>query len=262
LFSILSVDKDIDVVKMTHRDWHDLNVLLDAFIDDKNVFGYSPETPAEIRFTVQDILILILFVPIDKNKGEFQLYDFFNSQLTISLDIPDSNEKFHVPLISMLEAQDFIEFDNINYDQILPSYQVVANMNPNLYLRAEWDIHKLLSSYDKTKNEKLLITAEEMANWVYSECCKSNESNECDLPLLLLMQVIRRKRQLSDIEIQKLSALIEKEDENIYKKIGAYLLQDNLSAAQMHFNKLTKEEQDKIRDNPIYIFWKDAKSDY
>ncbi len=42
--------------------------------------------------------------------------------------------------------------------------------------------------------------------------------------------------------------------------IGAYLLLGQQQAAEMHFARLSKSEQNNFKEYPIYHFWKDKKN--
>ncbi len=69
------------------------------------------------------------------------------------------------------------------------------------------------------------------------------------------MQIVKRKRELTLQEVQKLCEIAESSESKEDLKVGAYLLLSNQVAAQVHFNKLTEEEQESFKTYPIYYFW-------
>ena len=114
----------------------------------------------------------------------------------------------------------------------------------------------VLLAYDKSKNDRLIRLAEQMANWILEN---GVDSVEHEIALLNFLQIARRQRSLTLDEIQKLSVITENGDTREDIKVGAYLLLGNQPAAQMHLDKLSKDIQDAFRDYPIFYFWNEQK---
>ena len=69
------------------------------------------------------------------------------------------------------------------------------------------------------------------------------------------LQTIKRERLLSIDEIRHLCDITEDANASEQEKIGAYLLLDNKISAEIHFEKLTAQEQENFKQFPISAFW-------
>ena len=69
------------------------------------------------------------------------------------------------------------------------------------------------------------------------------------------LQVIKRKRNLDKNEIRTLYSIAE--DTTICEdcRVGAYVLLGQQTAAEIHFEKLSKDQQKNFKTYPIYHFW-------
>ena len=253
LFALLNVTKDIDVEKMTANEWREINSLMIAFLDKKPVINVKPNLPTLFRLKIQNIILLLIFKKDNTVEGQYRIYDFFSHYYMIGYDVPDSDEKYFTSIYSIMRVEDYIDIDNIDYEQILPSYQVLAEINPQIYIYANLDMLNILSAYDKTNNQELLRVAEKMADWIYEN---GRESFDKDIALLNVLQIARRQRELNLDEIQKLCDLVENGNTREDIKVGTYLLLGNQAAAQVHLNKLSEQEQDDFKEYPIFKFWK------
>ena len=74
------------------------------------------------------------------------------------------------------------------------------------------------------------------------------------------LQIIKRTRNFNPNEIEKLYKMIENSETREDCLIGAYLLLGQQQAAEMHFARLSKSEQNNFKEYPIYHFWKDKKN--
>lgn len=258
LFTLLNITKNFDIEKATVNEWHEIDNLMRAFLDNQLVSNLKPNLSLFFRLKIQDIIIMLFFVKEEGEEGTYRIYDFFSNRFIFGYDVPDSDEKFFTSNFSVLTVNDYIEVDNIDYDRILPSYQALVEKNPKIYTRANLDMLNILSAYDKTKNEKLLRLAEQMADWIFEN---GADLLGDDIAYLNIKQIARRQRDLTLDEIQKLYAITENGDASEEIKVGAYLLLGNQLAAQMHFNKIAEDIKAAFKEYPIFYFWQEQKED-
>lgn len=145
--------------------------------------------------------------------------------------------------------------NNIDFDVLLPSFQKVEH-HYETFNRANWFLLDLLNAYDKaegTRKEKLLKTCKDFSSWI-SEATE----NELDPPIKILnvLQTTKRYRDFNIDEIGALYSMVENKDTREDCMVGAYLLLEQQQAAEIHFAKLSEEEQRNLKEYPIYHFWK------
>lgn len=87
-----------------------------------------------------------------------------------------------------------------------------------------------------------------------------NEEIDEQLKILNELQIIKRIRSFSSSEIEKLYKMVENSETREDCIIDAYLLLGQQQAAEMHFARLSKLEQDNFKEYPIYHFGKDKKN--
>lgn len=165
----------------------------------------------------------------------------------------NSDDKYITSLYSILKKDDYLQISNIDYDAILPSYQILLKDNPEIFDRANMDMLNMISAYDKNKNANLLRVAKSFAEWIFNEG-KDALTNE--IKLLNILQIVRRERELNIDEIKQLCAITENPQMSEDAKVGAYLLLDNQIAAQIHFDMLDKDIQDDFKKYPIFAFFR------
>ena len=116
----------------------------------------------------------------------------------------------------------------------------------------------LLSAYDKATGERktnLLKTCEDFSDWI-SEA--NNDELDYQVKTLNILQTVKRSRDFNIDEIKALYELIESNEAREDCLVGAYLLLEQQQAAEMHFAKLSEEEQNAFKEYPIYRFWKET----
>lgn len=118
----------------------------------------------------------------------------------------------------------------------------------------------ILNAYDIAqgeRKEKILKTCKDFSEWIFEA---PNEEIDDQVKILNELQIIKRTRNFNPNEIEKLYKMIENSETREDCLIGAYLLLGQQQAAEMHFAKLSKSEQNNFKEYPIYHFWKDKKN--
>ncbi len=191
-----------------------------------------------------------MLITKDEQTNQHIIHDFFNLNLNLFGSLTDDDTPLRISPYSVLEPNDYLYLSNIDYNSILKSYQLILNFNPTVYAYANNDVLKMLLAYDKKNDIKLLDTARNITNWLFEQ---GNIAK--DIVVLNQLQITKRQRQLNKEELIQLCKLTENGEVSEDIKVGAYLLLENQAAAEMHFLKLTSEEQENFKNYPIYKFW-------
>jgi len=105
----------------------------------------------------------------------------------------------------------------------------------------------MLSAYDllNEKDEGLLNCSLKLTDWLLTKNTKIK-----NIIILNKLQIIRRRRELSDDENSLLFEMIKTEDNNTILA-GVYILLNNLLMFKKHYEKLTQLEKEDFDDFPI-----------
>lgn len=255
LFDILNIRQDINLEKLSENDQNGLDTLIEAILY-KKVVDTLPDNIKTIQvITIADLKLLLVFDRKVGKKPRYRVYDYFNSGCVLQYEF--EGKSWESSIYSILKKDGFLNVANINYSKIVSSYKILIAENPTIYDKANYDMLFMLSAYDEgnSKNEELLKSAEEMALWL-----KESDNNlPMSLKTINYYQVIKRKRELNEKEKEDLYQITEDSNIEIFYKVGAYLLLDQMFAAERHFKKLTDIEQKDFLSFPISIFWKNNK---
>jgi hypothetical protein len=243
VLKLLHIQQDINIMTLSEQDMREIYNLITAFIDNKTVCNLRRDLPVITKIKIQDIVLLLVFNETSEGSGEYNIYDFFHSNLVLMYDRLNSDDKYITSLYSILQTDDYLQISNIDYDAMLPSYQILLKDNPEIFDRANMDMLNMISAYDKNKNANLLKVAKSFAEWIFNDC-KDIIPNE--IKLLNILQIVRRERELNIDEIKQLCAITENPKMCEETKVGAYLLLDNQIAAQIHFDLLDKDIQEEF----------------
>jgi hypothetical protein len=254
VLKLLNVQQDIKLSTITEHEQREIHNLITAFVDKKTVRNIRNDLPIVTKIKIQNIVLILVFEETSEGSGEYNIYNFFRSNLVLMYDRLDSDDKYITSQYSILQKDDYIQISNIDYDAILPSYQALLKNNPAIYDRANMDMLNMISAYDENKNAKLLKVAKSFAQWILNE---DKDVLNYDIKLLNFLQIVRRERELNIDEVKQLCAITENSLTREDVKVGAYLLLDNQKAAQIHFQMLDKEMQEAFKTYPIFAFFKE-----
>ena len=251
LLDILNVNDDLYLDGLTKDQKNNIEILIKTFIDKKEITNITTKT----RISVTDLKIsnIVLKLILWKNEnGTHTIHDFFNSDATFWYNEKDKNgtPKIASPY-SALSKDDYLIVSNINYDKIIDSYKKVVALNLEILDQANLDMLQMLLAYDERPDARLLGVAKDIVLWISAE--DKNNSNKINT--LNHLQIIRRERALNTDEKKLLCEIAEDISTSEQEKTGAYLLLNNQVLAEIHFNRLTKEEQEVFMSFPIYKFW-------
>lgn len=252
VLEVLHVKKDMDLSSVTKEDERRINYLISAFVKNQEVGNLKVDLPIRGYLKVCNLNLLLVFSKSKKQRGKYKIYDYFNSNLVFAFDVPDSDEKIPATLYSTLTSDEFINVDNIDYENMIEIFEdIKRNANPNIAETANRIVLNLLLAYDKSKNPEHLIAAEHLNNW---EIHNSEQLNS-KIATINTLQIIKRKRGLYSQELSELCSLVEDPSSDAAIKFCAYLLMDNKVAADIHYQKLSTEYQNELAEEPIFHFY-------
>lgn len=260
VLDMLGCSEDIDINDMKDEDWRNLNRLIIAFLDKKPVKGLRDDLPPVICLKVGKLRFAVCLKKCEE-KGTYEMYDFFKTYIPVAFKDKNNSEKMlPISQFSILHKKDLLTMNNIDFDVLLPSFQKPEH-HYETYNRANWFLLELLNACDKSeglRKEKILKTAVAFSNWI-SEA--PDEELDYQVKILNKLQTVKRCREFNIDEITILYNLVESTNTREDCIVGAYLLLGSQQAAEIHFAKLTEEEQKNFKEFPIYHFWKtDAES--
>lgn len=254
VLDILNCPDDIDVSVLDKEDWRNLNRLIMAFLEQKPISGLKNDLPPIICIKVGK-LRFALCVKSCGEKGTYEITDFFKAECSFAFEGRKKDEMLPISQYAILHDEDFLTLSNIDFDAILPSFQKVVH-HYETFNRANWFLLELLNAYDKAtgwRKEKIMKVCKEFCLWIQDAPV---DELDPDVKTLNILQTTKRWRALTLDEIGSLYAMIERVNVREDCLVGAYLLLDQQYVAQLHYNKLTEEEQNNFKTYPIYHFWK------
>lgn len=258
VLDLLNCDKDIDLSKLSGEDFRNLNRLITAFVDKEPVRNLKPDLPPIIKLSVGELSFALYMKPTDESETTYEIFDFFKTEMSVAYDGKEG-EKLPISQFSLLHTDDFITLDNIRFDILEPSFKKTKK-HYDTFNRANWFMLDLLCAYDKSSSKRtdILNAAKQFDEWIMT-------STEEDLPytvkVLNHLQTVKRERKLIITELAELYKIVENNTTTEEAMVGAYLLLDQQSAAEMHFSKLSQEQQKDFKNYPIYHFWNNNEED-
>lgn len=252
LFNVLGYTGDINLDTLNNSDWRNLYTLITALIDKQPVRGLKDNLSPIQNFNVGKLNFLLYINQHEDDKNIYDIYDFFKIELPM---IYGDNNKNELPIsqYAILDKDCFLNINNIDFDVLLPSFQKVERHN-DVINRANFFLLELLSAYDASHNTRkdILKTAYEFAEWI----AQSSEEELCwQIKKINLLQTIKRERELTKEEQKELYLITESNCSREDYLVAAYLLLNQQTAAEIHFDKLSFDQQEEFKKYPIYHFW-------
>lgn len=253
MFDILGYNQDMDITTLNKKDWDNINTLVSTFVEKKTLTLQEQNLPEFVIFPIQNIEFLLYAKKINDAKGRYQFFDFFKIDYPLKCK-NENGESFFTSQYALLREKELLKIANIQFEKLLPSFQK-QEKNDDTINSAIGFLLQLLLAYDQNNEKKVILnTAKDFADWLISI---SDESFH-DICLLNQLQTLKRFGPLNNTQIRQLYELIESSNQQEEILVGAYLLLDQQTPAEIHFSKLTEEEKTEFRKFPIYHFWKES----
>lgn len=249
LIQLLEINEELQLDQFTDDDKLNLQVLVAAFIHNENVIL---DTDSNENFLINEMKIgnLNIFVIVSKNEnGHYHLKNFFDKN-TIFYSIFDSDGTriFTNPYIS-LKKEEILRASNISFKNIYNSI-ISTDINDVFLLKLNEFILQMIMAYDENQNNEIYLTCLQLLDWLISIDPNSNH-----IYTFNKLQLYKRKRPLTAGEYDYLLDLKANETNQI-NLIAICILMDNFREAEHFFNKLPTTDQELIKSQPIFYFWK------
>lgn len=240
LFQTLNVKKSIDVSRFTEQDFNSLWKLYMYIVENKTL---KTQEIFKDGMSIQKIGDLIFALVITNCDGGKCRYDDFFDEKRFMYKIPDAEGNTHESSVYViLKKEQFMEWANIDYEAIKRSifrvpYNEFHGIGTNMLLL------EMLKAYDITKNEDILNTVIDVADWL-----RVKEKNL--IYILNYFQAICRKRKLIAEERFELLALLRSEkDYKILAGITAVL--GNKEEYAYYLSSMEEMEKEDFQSYPI-----------
>jgi hypothetical protein len=182
-------------------------------------------------------------------NNQYRLYNAFKDE-DLTCQEEYFSQYYPVPIYSFIFTRFDVLPSNIDYEQLLPSYEKLAKDNKYIPDRAYYDVQAMLLHWDKAPNNTLLEYALKLQEWI-------NEQTKCSSELLPLNVVsefqilLRRDGTLCQQQKQKLLELSETVSKKSVKFAISILLGE-VDRAKMYFESLSPTEKKEQMELPIY----------
>lgn len=244
----LGVEKELECDQLTESDERSLFNLTNAILDGKEV---TFREGAKINlFSVKTIGNIKLGLILDKvGDDSYKVSNLFDEK---TRDIylfykGENSEKAKASKYIGLGAKNFLELDNINWENIYRELRTVPFSTlwgdglTTLFL-------ELLKAYDIKKQDTFLKCAEEII-----EILIKNSGINAYI-ILNKLQLIKRTREFTMKELNELCELKKDTDPKI--QWGCCILMENYKEAEIYYARMKETERNTLSQTPIYNLWK------
>lgn len=247
----MNVKKDLKLQECTEQEITNLNMLIGT-IGDHKLIRENPIAPVQVhKLKIANLTLCIVYV--ENQNGGYNVWDYFGHHFFVSL-FEDGTEK-RISQFSSMNADDFLNFDNLNLDTIIDDYKMIEP-NETILDLANRTMLEMLKAYDAKPSAELLKARQKMLELQIEYPQYSN----IDVNTINKMQIILRERKLTFAEKSELHEVISHTDDDFFKA-GALLLLNEQDEAKVILTGLTQEQRDKFSEFPIYRFYKNSEEE-
>lgn len=251
LLDILNCNEDLKLSEITEKDWVNLNYLIKAFVYNELIEGLKEPNFSVKIFNVGKLKFIIC---IKKEKdGKYKLLDFFKEEFPVEIELQEE-KKFPISQYIILKKEELYSTNNMRYNVLLSSFKKIKRCKETINLINNFLLNLILA-YDKTKKEDIILTAEEFSKWIFSEF--TEEELSYSIKILNNFQIVKRLRNLTEQEEEKIYEILEDKNINNEIRFGSYVLLGQKAAAKRYFEKLEEERKKEFINYPIYNLWKE-----
>lgn len=253
LLNIFKLDTEVNINNFTTDDYRNSQLLIRGLVEREAVSGLKDDLPFVMRLKYLGKKIIIGLAK-EEQPNTYRISDYFSEKLILCYE--DESGVNRTSRYDFLEVDDFLDIQNIDYDDILPSYQELSE-EKNIYTRANFILLKLLLAYDKSgdKRRDILDAAYNIAKWLYDVNMK-DDTMQLNIYKLNFYQVLKRQKNLTKVQKKELLYIADDLHQDKVIRIGAYLLLDNQISAELLFDELVENVKVEFHKFPIFRFWK------
>jgi len=258
VLDVLGISQDANCLEMTDYDRREFNLLINALVKKQPVGPMRDDLELNYAINLCGLTIALVHYESPESDGLSTVTSFFDDSISVCFSI-DGADCF-APPYATLNKEHWSKIANIRFDQVAPAFKRMYDKghDSTLFEVANNSLLSLLSAYDEAGRDEMLSAAIALAEWLLNS--DSENTLATNIALMNYYQAIRRERELTKEEQIKLHGIIEEPSIEEKFKLGAYLLLGNQVAAEIHFARLSSDEQERFVEWPIYRFWGGNKS--
>lgn len=249
---LLHVREDLDLSLLKKKDETSIDILI-AMIMDRKDLSLKEDKTAVLNMNLGKLHLWLLVVKL--TNGKCRMFNYFDrsSGLVGSYKYPDGT--FRESIYSSLSAKDLLKCSNIYYDDVIPSYQEIVEVNPHAYERANIFGLYLLDASDHlegsdTRKEDYLNCAESLFLWLKD----NDKGGDSELYSINIIQVHKRRNAITEDERILLRNMLNSDNNSGSAKLCAAVLSDDLDSAKDLWTKLDENTRELIMKWPIWYF--------
>lgn len=239
----LNVNKQLKLKEFTQTEENTIGILYKAICENQEV-SIKEELPPVFTVNISNLCIALSCSKTP--SGKYRIFSYKDVNEAIYYTDSNTTTPLRTTIYSWFQEEGFLSVCNIDFDDIVPSYQKVIEYNPNISQRANNDMLMMLLAYDKQHDIRLLKTAENLCQWIIT----IQDENDKNIHILNLMQIRRRERQLTADERENVMDLVDSVDN--MGKVACYILLNNKEQVNHYINKMSKSDVQFLKSLPIY----------
>lgn len=249
MLQLLGVHEEMECDNLTARDKKNINNCLRALLYRERFEIKEVDADFAYAFLVLSNLKILLYYR-KRADGYYEAENFFNLCEKIFVK-NQTGQMIEVSPCVLLKDVSFEHISNIDYEAMRDSITQMDMSEELLFTETNNLLLHIISEYDRCRNPKLLDFAEEIYTWMSKRYTSVYE----ELVTLNLLQIVKRKRNLTTDEILKLAALRE-EKWCLEVRCGAYILLSEYDNAKKCLEQMSYDVRDKFKKYPIYALMK------
>lgn len=263
LFSLLHIEEPINnIQELSSAEINRLKTLIAGLLYSKTVIGKNGMKEDHLEWiSFSNIRVLVFARYLSGNK--YKLVNIFDS---LSAFYKDVDGKFKTASIySKVIAEDVLA-SNVDWSNLLKSYQDAIEINRDFYERANWDVLWLIKLFDKYNRISILNAAENLLNWIIGTDDKTTWYN-----VWRFNQIQIKLRKGNTLETSDYEWLLDQEEtiptaidiDDSQKTQTLFSIQVLLSdyrKALRIFDKMTSDEKEFISGLPIFQLYQNFTS--
>ncbi len=251
LFNILKIG-DVDTKDFIDEDFEHIDYLVNAIVNKQPVTQNQ-----HVIITASISKYEVLLLAQEQKDGKFIIKEFFDGSKDLVFSYKN-NEKEKEFLMTSLYTVIFNRTDctklvNVDYSEMVSSYEEAAKYNPHITERANNDLLMALKIYDESgqKDGRLYKAIATLNDWIIRKAVEGDEA----IHIINKYQIIKRKRELTKeekSELRQISRKFNAERNDMMTAIS--LLIDNKADAEYYYDNMSEREQKFFDSLPIHYF--------
>lgn len=267
LFEMLHCADDANINDFKGEDWEKLNILMLGLLDKKPVkVDLKDDSKKDLRYIriYYEVGKLKFLIGLEKcsEKGEYKIYDFFSPDFQLPSYVFDGKcpeTIFPISHFVQLQKNDFLTLSNIDFGGLIKDLKDTPFNLATFSLITENFWLRLLGAYDKAegpRKDKLLEVCKKLVDWIENMPDDDIDEQNKLVKTLNVFQTVKRYREFTAEERKSLWSIAIGAEKQKTAQVGAYWLLDQQELAKEEFEKLSKEDQEILKNAPIFHFCK------